>query len=383
MVKYYIVSNASKLSAGFINLKSSSLVDGTKTLPSRQTIFSLSDVWELKKIRKKWKLNGSGTVIAIIDTDFNRICPSFSKKESCHFVDCLSDNRPNVSTQHGTVCAAVAAGHSYSISLSQKYPSGVAPKAALIVYRVSDGNGYCSAPILQALEEIIKNLKKTPVDVVSMSFSFKGSDEDEKKLSKFIKELSDSGVILVAAAGNCGKLQARAKLPASLPHVISCGSLNKEGPSGFSPSSGLTDVFVPGENIPVPPNVKGTSEAIRDVEVVKGTSVATAAVAGLVALLKQCVTNSFSDEPDLIKRITEPQVLRCIFRHHMITEIYDEGILVDKVFDPLGFFEQVNKCQGVAWLKGILLAKLEPIRTSGKIEQSIEGTEQNSDYKVF
>ena len=273
---------------------------------------------------------------------------------------------PSVSIQHGTICAAVAAGQSYSWidSSTQQtyiYPGGIAPEADLIVYRVADGSeSFHNSAILQALQHIHNNLQNTFVDVVSMSFDFKGgSAGDVVNLHKIIEDLSRSGVILVAAAGNNGMNQARAKMPASIQNVISVGALDRYGyKSCLSPPSGLIDVFVPGEDIPVP----------LSSEVVQGTSFATAAVAGLVSLMVQCVKQSFPGNLALIKRLSEPEVLKRIFNHHMIKCIpQQDGKTVDRVLDPCGFFEHINEDK--TWLETILLE--QPSSVDGLKDQQM------------
>ncbi len=303
-------------------------------------------MWRLNEIRKSCKWNGNGTVIAILDTKVDRKFLALNADEKCiaeHIH--LPKGVSIVSMDHGTVCAAVAAGRSYSISSTQKYPSGVAPEAKFVAYCVAkDSNNFYNEAIISALQHIFDNLEKTPVDVVSMSLSFNGN---EKELSDIIAKLSKSSVILVAAAGNFGKNQAELEMPARDKHVISVGSIDENGkemPS--SPPNGLVDVLAPG--------VYSSALSSQDV---KGTSIAAAAVAGLVSLLKQCVKQSFPGEHALIERLSEPEVLRHIFNDSMIKCITQKDEkTVDRVLDPYGFFERVKEDK--AWLKEILTGTL-------------------------
>ena len=299
---------------------------------------SISKFWKLNDIRKKW--NGNGTVIAILDTNIDWTFLALNADKKCIVEHNLKD-LPSVSMEHGTVCAAVAAGRSYSISLTHKYPSGVAPEANFVAYCVArDNNNYSSKAIIASLQHILQNLKDRPVDVVSMSLSFNGNETD---ISDILAQLSKAGVILVAAAGNDGKHHAELEMPARDKHVISVGSLDENGEELPScPPNGLVDVLAPG--------VYSLALSLQDI---KGTSIAAAAVAGLVSLLIQCVKESFPGEPALIKRLSEPKVLRLIFNHHMIKCITQkDGKTVDRVLDPKGFFERVS--ENKALLRNIL-----------------------------
>ena len=238
-----------------------------------------------------------------------------------------NDDEKNDSAEHGTVCATVAAGHSCKKPATEKYSGGVAPEANLISYRVAKKKSYNCAAILEALEHIrIKNLDKFQVYVVLMSFSFVGTNEEEKKLGEIIKTLSESGVILVAAAGKYGKYL-EAELPASLPQVISVGGLDDVGDRlRRTPRPDFITVFAPGVY-----SVPSGSHS--------GTSIAAAAVAGLISLLIQCVKKSFPGEPDLIKRLSEPEILKQIFSDHMARNPPYEYDWEKKCLDPYGFFE--------------------------------------------
>ena len=113
--------------------------------------FSVSDAWYLKRL-ESINLNGTGTVIAILDTTINPSFPCFTETkiqyvtinesfpsltgEEILVVDCL----PGVlvasdlsGTTHGTICSAIAVG-SQCDTTSGVIPRGVAPGAQLIVY---------------------------------------------------------------------------------------------------------------------------------------------------------------------------------------------------------------------------------------------------------
>ena len=161
------------------------------------------------------------------------------------------------------------------------------------------------------------------IDVVSISYDL--CEDSKEEVYRKIKALTEKGVIFIAAAGNRGRYQAHASIPACFDCVISVGALDKHGFQSRFNACGRIDVFAPGEDIPTP-----SSSSLF-----WGTSFATPAVSGLVALLKQC---SNKVGPPANNNIHHVAILRTIFNKHMITRS-DSG-LVD-VFDPVKFFLRV------------------------------------------
>ena len=303
-----------------------------------QGIFSTSSAWGLERLRTR-KLDGTGTVIVILDTAVDCNCLAFSQKNIL-YVDCppahnifdpafLQRNIPVVnclqhmpvaSTVHGNVCSAVAVGSSWNIP-STVVPSGVAPGAQLIVYRIAEGEYSYNDAVLRALHDMkVKIESGSQIDVISISYDL--NEDSEEEIHRKITELTDKGVVFVAAAGNRGRYQARASIPARFDNVISVGALDRNGfPSRFT-ACGRIDVYAPGEDIPLP----STQDTFR------GTSFAAPAVGGLVSLLKQCANHV---GPPASNHIHQVEILRDIFKRHMITKSDDGQV---DVFDPVGFF---------------------------------------------
>ena len=285
-----------------------------------QGIFSTSSAWKLERLRKRG-LDGTGMVIVILDTDIDRGCPAFLHKR-IPVINCLP-NMPVASTEHGNVCAAVAAGSSWNIP-SDAVPSGVAPGAQLIVYRIAENGHSYNEAVLTALNDIKVGIESgTQIDVVSISYDL--NEDNEEEIRWKIKELTEKGVVFVAAAGNRGRYQARASIPACFDNVISVGALDRNGfPSRFN-ACGRIDVCAPGEDIPLP----STQDTFW------GTSFAAPAVGGLVSLLKQCANHV---GPPASNHIHQVEILRDIFKRHMMTKSDDGQV---NIFDPVGFFRRV------------------------------------------
>ena len=294
---------------------------------------SVSEAWHLRRLDSIClgdnTLDGTGTLIAILDTAIDQEFPSFTGKE-ISIIDCLPDV-PVASCVHGTICSAVAVGLQ-----NNSTPRGVAPCAQLIVYRIAEGENASIKAIIDALDDIQNKLENgTRIDVVSISYD---CDENSKDtLCNKIEQLTEMGVTFVAAAGNRGQYQARTCIPACFNNVISVGALNRYGEkASFTPPVKI-DVYAPGEDIEFP--TIGYK--------FWGTSYATPAVAGLVLLLKQWANhvesstreNTESSAMTARENINRVDVLREIFKKEMLVKS-DSGDT--DVFEPVEFFMRMK-----------------------------------------
>ena len=117
-------------------------------------------------------------------------------------------------------------------------------------------------------------------DVVSMSLYM----NQTPALDEVIGEILDQGTIIVAGTSNEGDTTEMG-YPACLPDVVSVGSLDRKGKlSNFTLEDNHCDVYTFGEVLA--PMADGREEN-KDLVLVKGTSFATPAVAGLVCLVIQ------------------------------------------------------------------------------------------------
>lgn len=109
--------------------------------------FSVSTAWNLKRL-DNLILNGTGTVIVILDTTID---PTYARliRKKIPIYDFLC-HMPVTSTTHGTICSAIAVG----LPTSEILPRGVAPGASQIVYRIADGECCYNDALLKALEDI-------------------------------------------------------------------------------------------------------------------------------------------------------------------------------------------------------------------------------------
>ena len=271
-------------------------------LPHHQVMSSLSTLGRPVQIVKEWKLpslhqdglNGSGVNIFILDTNVaGRYAPLPPKFIGVK--DCIGSEYEDINWNHGTGVATIAAG-----AKCKDFEGGVAPAATVGVCRVSlDGIKYPSQCVCSALQYLLKETSR--VDIISMSFGYEKIDTE---IEKCINELTNQGVVCVAAARNDGCYQTSVLFPASDKNVISDGSYQPTGhPSLFNTDANI-DVYAPGENLYLPGFLP-----------MKGTSYAAPAIAGLIALLIQQVRKL--NNPELEKHLRNVNVLRKIFENDL------------------------------------------------------------------
>ena len=164
---------------------------------------------------------------------------------------------------HGTQMALLASGAATA--------DGWAPAASalpVVAVRTFDERGVTSDfALLQALAYA----KKAGARVVNMSW---GSDTPSDFVASAIRQAADSGLILVAAAGN-GAAPASAYYPAAYDGVLAVAGTSPDGTPWTGSSTGpYVDLSAPATR---------TTVTDRTVTSLAGTSVSSAAVAGAIA----------------------------------------------------------------------------------------------------
>lgn len=98
---------------------------------------------------------------------------------------------------HGTAVASIAAAAPHESVAG--YFAGVAPRAWLGAYRVTDSDGYYPSDyILRALEDAVKD----GMDVINMSFGSPGVGQQDELTVMAFERCLENGIILVRSAGN-------------------------------------------------------------------------------------------------------------------------------------------------------------------------------------
>lgn len=244
---------------------------------------------------QRFGVTGAGVRVGVIDTGVNAGHPDLAGKVVA-WRDFVSGRpTPYDDSGHGTHTAGIIAGRSAGGA-----PIGVAPGASLVVAKAIAADGVGSGSALLAAAQWMTDPDGDPTtadhpSVINNSWS-SGATSDAW-FRTMITRWRQLGITPVFAAGNAGPLGPIAS-PASYPDVITVGALGADGaaapfsargpvvwndPDGTGPPAGTVltkpDLAAPG--------VAVVSSVGDGYLAYSGTSVASPAVAGAVALLLQ------------------------------------------------------------------------------------------------
>lgn len=254
---------------------------------------------------------GQGISIAVIDTGIaNHPDFLYRRNRILYFRDFVNDRKGAYDDNgHGCHVCGILGGCGYA---SEGEYCGVAPGCNLIVLKVLDSRGNGSVPdVLQSLEWVISHRQKYNIRIMNISVGSnldKGLDE-QSDFVMAVNEVWNSGIIVVAAAGNNGPESGSIGAPGNSRKVITIGASDDSdyvnlgnGRINNYSSRGPTkacimkpDLVAPGSNITSCNYhfVKGKAQTMYTVK--SGTSMATPIVSGAAALL-------LSKYPDMTPR---------------------------------------------------------------------------------
>ncbi|HEV7887839.1 MAG TPA: S8 family peptidase [Acidimicrobiales bacterium] len=163
-------------------------------------------------------VNGAGVNVAVIDTGVDQTGDLAGRV--VHAVDFSGENNPNVdSFGHGTFVAGTIAGTG---AASNGLVKGVAPEAGIVSVKIAGRDGSTNLfRLLAALEYVAMHKDAYGIRVVNISL---GSDSTQSylvdPLNFAVERVWNSGIVVVTAAGNSGKIVK----PGDDPMVITVGS---------------------------------------------------------------------------------------------------------------------------------------------------------------
>jgi subtilisin family serine protease len=249
--------------------------------------------------------NGSGSVVAIIDTgidgehvglddldddnstDDPKIIAFFDAVNNASATD--GDVVPYDDHGHGSHCAGTTAGTG-----APTYDNpGMAPQAQLVGVKVLDGGGSGSfAGVMLGMEWTVEKRHDFNIRAASMSLGGFGliewTSSEEESVNRMANEMVRNGIALFIAAGNSA-VSAQIGTPGSAEDVITVGALDKDTKIAVYSSQGPT------EEGRVKPNIAFVGSSVMSVEAntgtgyrsMSGTSMATPGAAGVAALMYQ------------------------------------------------------------------------------------------------
>ncbi len=232
--------------------------------------------WEVTK--------GTGIKVAVLDTGLDLNHPEFAGRVAAQrvFVTSSIDDAYG----HGTHVAGVIAANSNN----GQGIAGVCPECQLMIGKVADDRGGSSVSLVsQGINWAADNNSK----VISMSLA--RPDFNSQVLADAVAYAWGKGVVLVAAAGNCGgsnyldnncSTQNPVEYPAGYPHVVSVAATdNKDQKTAFSEHGSWVTVAAPGKDIASTLPTHQNQIGVTNYGYLSGTSMAAPMVAGIVALI--------------------------------------------------------------------------------------------------
>jgi len=247
--------------------------------------------------------DGTGATVALLDTG---ISPSPDLADRViDSVDFTAENDNLDHFGHGTHMAGIIAG---SGAQSNGKWAGVADGADLVSVKVAPSDGSTDVSVvIAALQWVIAHQQQDNIRVLNLSF---GTDSTQPysvdPLDYAVEQVWQSGVVVVAAAGNRGPGSGTVNKPGDDPYIITVGAMNGQGSLDRSDdtippfsSRGPTqdgfdkpDVVAPGATIVSLRDPGSAIDQMHPDAVVgnyyfkgTGTSQAAAVVSGVVALM--------------------------------------------------------------------------------------------------
>ena len=167
---------------------------------------------------------GQGVTVAVLDTGIDNL-PDFSGR-LVGGVDLTNENNPyQDSYGHGTFVAGLIAGDGAS---SNGQYSGEAPGAKLVSIKVAGADGTTHlGTLISGLQWAADHQSIYGIEVLNISLGFQPSQSTvNNPLDQAVEAVWNSGIAVVASAGNAGPFNGTILSPGDDPLVITAGALD-------------------------------------------------------------------------------------------------------------------------------------------------------------
>jgi minor extracellular protease Epr len=218
--------------------------------------------------------NGAGVKIAVLDTGIDVKHEDLKLSGGISFItEENGDASYNDFNGHGTHVAGIISAQHNGIGVK-----GVAPNALIYSVKVLDKNGagYLSN-VIAGIDWSITN----KIDVLNLSL---GMSTYSATLKSIIDKANNSGMVIVAAAGNSGNFEGtgdNVDYPAKFENAIAVAAVtNRNLRAEFSSTGPAVELAAPGESVL-------STYANNQYNYSSGTSMATPYVTGIAALMKE------------------------------------------------------------------------------------------------
>ncbi len=232
-------------------------------------------------------ITGANQSIAIIDTGINASHPAFAGK-TVYWKDVTNESYATARdiSDHGTMCASIAAGNASDFK-------GIAPDAniaAIKMFYLDNGEANSENPEADAaISYLLTNAEAMRVKVASLSWGDDNQSDGNDHLSLSTDRLVDAGITTVVAGGNLAGPLEHVAAPGTSRKVITVGALDQYNfrVASFSLPGPTVDGRIKPDIIAPGRDILGADANGNGYRIGSGTSFATPIVAGLSALLQE------------------------------------------------------------------------------------------------
>jgi hypothetical protein len=264
-----------------------------------------------------------------------------------------TETRPGfpIVNPHGTGTASVASASANGVGLSGVWPGARTLNVPL------DESITCDESANGIAEAI-----RAGASVINMSYGSSSQCEPE---TVALQVAVERGIVPVAAAGNEFQSGNPFEFPASLPHVMTVGSVGAgDQASFFSNANVALDVVAPGENIPIAVPASLDGDGNRDgYQLADGTSFAAPMVSAAIAWVRAARPTLQADQAADLIRYTARDIGR---KHYDSATGYGIVSLAGALTAKPSLHDPLEPNDDIEWVNGAMFGRADTPIYSGR-----------------